>query len=94
LQAHCQSRTSQRTDQSFVKELAKPTQDKIVFKKFPDPSKKIKNATHSRQTMTRKLNTDNGLQGRTTEHQPVTLSRIYKSPPKIFQRKPLSQPGF
>ena len=58
--------------QGFVKELAKPTQDKIVFKKFPDPSKKIKNATHSRQTMTRKLNTDNGLQGRTTEHQPVT----------------------
>jgi len=47
LQAHCQSRTSQRTDQSFVKELAKPTQDKIVFKKFPDPSKKIKNATHN-----------------------------------------------
>lgn len=37
-----QSRTSQRTDQSFVKELAKPTQDKIVFKKFPDPSKKNK----------------------------------------------------
>ena len=66
LQAHCQSRTSQRTDQSFVKELAKPTQDKIVFKKFPDPSKKIKNATHSRQTMTLKPNTDNGLQGRWT----------------------------
>ena len=65
LQAHCQSPASPSTDQSFVKELAKPTQDKIVFKKFPDPSKKIKNATHSRQTMTRKLNTDNGLQGRT-----------------------------
>jgi len=49
LQAHCQSRTSQHTDQSFVKwseaefvntlkikyavnkELAKPTQDKIVL---------------------------------------------------------------
>ena len=42
LQAHCQSRTSPSTDQSFVKELAKPTQDKIVFKKFPDPSKKNK----------------------------------------------------
>lgn len=42
-----QSRTSQRTDQSFVKELAKPTQDKIVFKKFPYPSKKIKNTTHN-----------------------------------------------
>jgi hypothetical protein len=69
LQAHCQSPTSQRTDQSFVKELAKPTQNKIVFKKFPDPSKKIKNATHNRQTMTQKLNNDNGLQGRTTEHQ-------------------------
>jgi len=40
LQAHCQSRTSPSTYQSFVKELAKPTQDKIVFKKFPDPSKK------------------------------------------------------
>ncbi len=39
LQSHCQSPTSQRTDQSFVKELAMPTQDKIVFKKFPDPSK-------------------------------------------------------
>jgi hypothetical protein len=28
-------RTSQGTDQSFVKELAKPTQDKIVFKFCP-----------------------------------------------------------
>jgi hypothetical protein len=45
---------------------------KIVFKKFPDPSKKIKNATHSRHSNDTKLNTDNGLQGRTTEHQPVT----------------------
>ena len=40
LQAHCQSRTSPPARQSFVKELAKPTQDKIVFKKFADPSKK------------------------------------------------------
>jgi hypothetical protein len=40
LQAHCQSHTSQRTDQSFVKELAMPTQDKIVFKKFPMLQKK------------------------------------------------------
>lgn len=36
------SRTSQRTDQSFVKELAKPTQDKIVFKKFPTLQKNKK----------------------------------------------------
>jgi len=66
LQAHCQSRTSPSTDQSFVKELAKPTQDKIVFKKFPTLQKKIKNATHSRHSMTHKLNTDNGLQGQWT----------------------------
>jgi len=72
LQAHCQSRTSQYAVQSFVKELAKPTQDKIVFKKFPDPSKKIKNATHSRHSMTQKLNIDNGLQGRRTEGQLIT----------------------
>jgi len=32
------------------KELAKPTKDKIVFKKFPDTSKKIKNTTHSPTT--------------------------------------------
>jgi len=34
LQAHCQSPANQRTDQRFVKELAKPTQDKIVLKNF------------------------------------------------------------
>jgi hypothetical protein len=31
LQAHCQSLTRQTADQSFVKELAKPTQDKKKF---------------------------------------------------------------
>ena len=72
LQAHCQSRTSQHADQSFVKELAKPTQDKIVFKKFPTLLKKIKNATYSRHIMTQKLNIDNGLQGRRTEGQLIT----------------------
>jgi hypothetical protein len=40
LQAHCQSPTSHRSNPSFVKELAKPTQDKIVFKKFPTLQKK------------------------------------------------------
>jgi hypothetical protein len=47
------------------KSLQSQRNRKIVFKKFPDPSKKIKNATHSRHSMTQKLNTDNGLQGRT-----------------------------
>jgi len=35
---------------------------KIFFQRF----KKIKNSTHSRHSMTQKLNTDNGLQGRWT----------------------------
>jgi len=42
LQAHCQSRTSQRTDQSFVKELAKPTQEKLFLKNFQTLQKKNK----------------------------------------------------
>jgi hypothetical protein len=78
LQAHCQSSTSPSTDQSFVKELAKPTLDKIVFKKFPDPSKKIKNATHSRHSMTRQLNNDNGLQGRTTRTTGYNMNCVKK----------------
>jgi len=32
LQAHCQSRTSQRYNQSFVKELAKPTPNRLTDK--------------------------------------------------------------
>jgi len=35
LQAHCQSHTSQRCNQSFVKELAKPTLEKKKFLKMP-----------------------------------------------------------
>jgi hypothetical protein len=42
LQAHCQSPASHSTEQSFVKELAKPTQDKIVFKNFPTLQKNKK----------------------------------------------------
>ena len=41
LQAHCQSRTSPITDQSFVKEFAKTTQEKIVFKKLPNLYRKL-----------------------------------------------------
>ncbi len=40
LQAHCQSRTSPSSDQSFVKELAKPTQEKLFLKNFPSLQKK------------------------------------------------------
>jgi hypothetical protein len=54
------------TRPKFLIELAKPTQVKIIFKKFPTLLKKIKNSTHSRHSMTQQLNTDNGLQGRTT----------------------------
>ena len=53
---------------------------KIVFKKFPDPLRKIKKpvtqANTDRQeynmTMTEKLNIDSGLRGQTKEHQAVT----------------------
>jgi len=72
LQAHCQSPTSQRYNQSFVKELAKPTHRKIEIKKISHPSenKKYANAqTNTTQKMTAKLNNDNVLQTRTTEHQ-------------------------
>ena len=40
LQAHYQSRTSPSTDQSFVKELAMPTQEKLFLKDFPTLLKK------------------------------------------------------
>lgn len=50
MQAHCQSPASHSTVQSFVKELANPTQDKIVFKKIPDLQKnKKRNAQPTRQ---------------------------------------------
>ena len=35
-QAHCQSPTSQRYNQNFAKELAKPTHGEKLFKKFAD----------------------------------------------------------
>jgi hypothetical protein len=47
LQAHCQSPTSQRTKQSFVKELAKPTQTKLFLKNFPALQKNKNTPTHS-----------------------------------------------
>lgn len=66
------SRTSQRTAQSLPKSMPAPTQDKIQ-NIFSCPSKKIKTPdTQTSTTKTVKLNSDNGLQGRTTEHQPVT----------------------
>jgi len=85
LQAHCQSRTSQHTDQSLPKSMPAPTQDKYeVFTNtfenkndvskiqniFSCPSKKIKTPdTQTNTTKTVKLNNGNGLQARTTEHQ-------------------------
>jgi len=63
------SRTSQCTDQSLPKSMPAPTQDKIQ-NIFSCPSKKIKTPdTQTNTKKTVKLNNDNGLQGRTTEHQ-------------------------
>jgi hypothetical protein len=48
LQAHCQSRTSQRFNQSFVKELAKPAQEKNIKIFLPRfRKKKIKTRQHT-----------------------------------------------
>lgn len=82
LQAHCQSPASPRSDQSFVKELAKPTQGKLFLKNFPTLQKNKKrnaqpntDSQKSKRTMTLKLNTDNGLQGR-TDRKPAANSRL------------------
>jgi len=62
------SRTSQRTNQSLPKSMPAPTQDKIQ-NIFSSPFNKIKTPdTQTNTTKTVKLNSDNGLQGRTTEH--------------------------
>ena len=59
LQAHCQSPTSQPAFQSFVKELAKSTQEKRNFKKCPTARQKTMKTTatnrptnHGRQRST------------------------------------------
>jgi len=67
LQAHCQSPASQRTNQSFVKELAKPTQNEIGFKNFPALQKNKKRNRTADNSMTQQLDKDNGLQARWTE---------------------------
>ena len=69
------SRTSPSTDQSLQKSFHLSNADKIELKKitFPSENKKYATAqTGTTNTMTVKLNSDNGLQGRRTEHQPVT----------------------
>ena len=59
-------RTSQRTDQKLQKSFHLTDPKKEFQNIFSNASKKIQNATHSRHSMTQKLNTDNGLQGRWT----------------------------
>jgi hypothetical protein len=58
----------------IAKELALPTQKKIVFKKFPNASKKIKILQHTvlktQKTMTRKLNIDKAYSD-TTDRRPA-----------------------
>ena len=69
---HLQAAQNQRTDQSLPKSMPAPTQEKIQ-NIFSCPSKKIKTPdTQTNTTETRKLNNDNGLQGRWTERQHTT----------------------
>ena len=61
------SRTSPCTDQSLQKSFHLSHADKIELKKISFPSENKKYATtQADTTMTKKLNTDNGLQGRKT----------------------------
>jgi hypothetical protein len=63
------SRTSPSTDQSLQKSFHLSHADKIELKKISSPSKNKKYATaptNTTQTMTVKLNNDNGLQTRWT----------------------------
>jgi len=50
LQAHCQSPTSQRYNQSFVKELAKSTQENNFKIFLPRLNEKIKTRQHTGDT--------------------------------------------
>jgi hypothetical protein len=73
LQAHCQSSTSPSTDQSFVKELAKPPKRQIELKKISSSSENKKNPTTQPDTKkTMKRSIDNGLQTQWKEGQLIT----------------------
>jgi hypothetical protein len=50
LQAHCQSHTSQGFNQSFVKELSKPAQEKNFKILLPRLKEKIKTHHHKGDT--------------------------------------------
>ncbi len=64
---------SPSTRQSLQKSFHLSHADKIELKKISHPSENKKYATAlTNTTKTVKLNIDNGLQGRKTEHQPVT----------------------
>lgn len=73
LQSHTfASRTSRHTSQNLQKSVPVPTQEEFQ-NIFSSPSKKIKTPdTQTNPTKTVKLNSDNGLQTRTTERQLVT----------------------
>ena len=67
------SHTSPSTDQSLQKSFHLAHADKIELKKISSPSENKQYATtQSDTTMTNKLNTDNGFQGRWKEGQLIT----------------------
>ena len=71
LQSHTyRIRTMPPADQKCGKSVPVPTQAEFQ-NIFSCPSKKLKHSTHS-PTMTLKLNTENDLQCRPTEHQQPT----------------------
>ena len=71
-QAHLQFAQANAQTKNCKRASTSPTQKRISKYFFQRFKKKIKNATHSRHTMTHKLNNDNGLQGQTKEGQLIT----------------------
>lgn len=72
------SRTSPSTDQSLQKSFHLTHADKIELKKISSPSenkKYVTAQTNTTQTMTVKLNKDNGLQGQ-TDRRPTGNMRL------------------
>ena len=77
---HCQAAQANTQTKAWQRVcLSHP--DKIELKKSFLPSENKKYATaQTDTTKTEKRSIDNGLQGRRTEHQPVTFSSIEESP--------------
>ena len=66
MQAHCKAPRANAQTKALSKSLQSQRREKLFLKNFPTLQKNIKRNAQPDTTMTRKLNTDNGLQTRWT----------------------------